>query len=166
MWCSHSDQLLVVSWPSTRRLRRCLRPVISSSAVQLTRKLKLGLSIGAEGQRTWTGGVASYIEMMEHPVCVNRAEYLCVMFGKWVTLKIHIEMIEANAFRTCATSCSVFRSDQPNSDIDTVQGCHLACNDLYLPCPGICCRQASEIAAPSKRCSPHDGKLSKVHIEP
>jgi hypothetical protein len=36
--------------------------------------------------------------MTGHPVCVNQAEYLCVMFGKRVKLKIHIEIIEANAF--------------------------------------------------------------------
>jgi hypothetical protein len=163
LWWSHGDRFLVVSWPSTGSLRRCLRPVISSSAVRLARKLKLGLWIGAEVQRTWTRGVASYIEITEHPFCVNHAECLCVMFGKRVKLKIHVEMIEANAFRTCATSCSLFRSERLSNDIDTVQGC---C-DLRLPCPGICGRQAtSEIAAPAKQCSPHDGELSKAHIEP
>jgi len=61
-----------------------------------------------------TRGVASYIEMTGNPVCVKHAEYLCVTFGKRVTLKIYIEMIKANAFRTYALQAALYSevSDQ------------------------------------------------------
>ena len=115
----------------------CLHPMISYSVIWLARKLKLGLSIGAQEQRIWTRGFASYIEMTGHPVCVKHAEYLCVTFGKKVILKIHIEMIQSQRPQNvCAASCSVFRSERPSNDIDVVQGCHLVCYDLRLPLPG------------------------------
>lgn len=66
-------------------------------AVWLARRLKLA--------RSARGGCAEGMDQM------RRVVYLCLTFDERVTLKIHIEMIEANAFRTSATSCSVFRSN-------------------------------------------------------
>jgi hypothetical protein len=43
---------------------------------------------------------------------VNHAKYLGVIFDKRITWRLHIEIIEANAFRTFIRNYSLFRSER------------------------------------------------------
>jgi hypothetical protein len=48
---------------------------------------------------------------------VNSAKYLGVIFDKKVIWRLHIEMIEAKAFRTISRLYSLFKSEQLNNNI-------------------------------------------------
>jgi hypothetical protein len=48
---------------------------------------------------------------------VNSAKYLGVIFDKKVTWRLHIEMIEAKAFRTCSSLYSLFKSERLSANI-------------------------------------------------
>jgi hypothetical protein len=48
---------------------------------------------------------------------VNRAKYLGVIFDKKITWRLHIEMIEAKAFRTFIRVYSIFKSERLSANI-------------------------------------------------
>jgi hypothetical protein len=48
---------------------------------------------------------------------VNHAKYLCVMFDKKITWRLHTEMTEAKAFRTFITINSIFKRDSLRANI-------------------------------------------------
>jgi hypothetical protein len=48
---------------------------------------------------------------------VNSIKYLCVIFNKRITWRLHIEMIEAKAFRTFITVYTLFKNDRLSDNI-------------------------------------------------
>jgi hypothetical protein len=56
---------------------------------------------------------------------VNNAKYLSVIFDKKVTWRLHIDMIEAKAFRTFIRIYSLFESERLNTNIKLTSTKHL-----------------------------------------
>jgi hypothetical protein len=48
---------------------------------------------------------------------VNSAKYIGVIFDRKITWRLHIEMIEAKAFRTCIRAYSLFKSGRLSTNI-------------------------------------------------
>jgi hypothetical protein len=48
---------------------------------------------------------------------VSHVKYLCVIFNKRITWRLHIEMIEAKAFRTFSRIYSLFKSERLSANI-------------------------------------------------
>jgi hypothetical protein len=48
---------------------------------------------------------------------VNNVNYLSVIFDSKITWRLHIEMVEAKAFRTFLTVYSLFKSERLNANI-------------------------------------------------
>jgi hypothetical protein len=81
---------------------------------------------------------------------LNSVKYLDVIFDKKVNWRLHIEMIEAKAFRTFIRIYSLFKSERLSSNIKLTL--HYEYHDLLLPRLGDRSRQSStEIAAPKKQ---------------
>jgi hypothetical protein len=74
---------------------------------------------------------------------VNRIKYFGVIFGEKITWTLHIEMIDAKAFRTFIRIYSIFRSDRLSANIKlTLHKALLRSVMTYvcLPRLGICYR--------------------------
>jgi hypothetical protein len=59
---------------------------------------------------------STYIERMEYPF-VNHVKYLGVIFDKRITWRLHLEMLEAKAFRTFIRIYSVFKSEHLSASV-------------------------------------------------
>jgi hypothetical protein len=63
----------------------------------------------------------SYLTFYERNIpFVNSVKYLGVIFDKKVTLRLHIEMTEAKAFRTFIRVYSLFKSERLSADIKLI----------------------------------------------
>jgi hypothetical protein len=79
-------------------------------------------------------------------------KYLGVIFDKRMTWRLHIEMIEAKAFRTFIRIYSLFKSERLSANIKlTLHKALIRSVMTYASRLGICGRIAPiEIAAPAK----------------
>jgi hypothetical protein len=86
----------------------------------------------------------------------SSVKYLGVVFAKRITWRLHIETIEAKAFRTFIRIYSLFKSERLSDNIKlTFHKALIRCADLCLPRLGFCGRFPSiEIATPAKQGSP------------
>jgi hypothetical protein len=48
---------------------------------------------------------------------IKHVKYLGVIFGKWITWRLHIEMTEANAFRIFIRIYSLFKNERLRANI-------------------------------------------------
>jgi hypothetical protein len=67
---------------------------------------------------------------------VNSAEYLGVIFDRKVTRRLHIEMIEANVFRTFIRVYSLFKGDPLSGNIKLTLHKALSRSVMTYTCPG------------------------------
>jgi hypothetical protein len=72
---------------------------------------------------------------------VDHVKYLGVIFDKRITWRLHIEMIEAKAFRTFIRICSLFKYERLNANIK------LTLRKALMRSVIICSYPASELAA-------------------
>jgi hypothetical protein len=82
---------------------------------------------------------------------VNSVKYLCVIFDKRMTWRLHIEIIEAKAFRTFIRIYSVFKSERLSTNIKLTLHKALIRSVMIYACP------AWEFAA-----EPHLLKLQRL----
>jgi hypothetical protein len=66
---------------------------------------------------------------------VNSVKYLGVIFDKKVTWRLHIEVIEAKAFRTCIRIYSLFKSEQFGANIKLTLQKALIWSIMTYACP-------------------------------
>jgi hypothetical protein len=66
---------------------------------------------------------------------VNSVKYLGVIFCKKVTLRLHIKMIEAKAFRTCIGVYSLFKSERLSINIKLTLHKALIRSIMTYACP-------------------------------
>jgi hypothetical protein len=89
---------------------------------------------------------------------VNHVKYLGVIFDKRITWTLHMEMIEAKAFRTFIRIYSLFKIEHLSYNIKVTLIKALIMSVMTYACP------AWELAAaPTKHGFPHNWKFSKVH---
>jgi hypothetical protein len=83
---------------------------------------------------------------------VNSVKYLSITFDKKITWKLHIEMIEAKAFRTSIRIYSLFKSERLSANIKLIFHKALIRSVMTYTCP-----------APKFAAKPHPLKL--LHLQ-
>jgi hypothetical protein len=89
-----------------------------------------------------------------------------VIFDKRITWRLHIEVIEAMAFRTFISIYSLLKSNCLNASIKHTLHKALNTSVMIYACPvwELPADTSLEITAPAKQGSSHHWKFSKVHM--
>jgi hypothetical protein len=92
----------------------------------------------------------------------NSVKYLGVIFGNIVTWRLHIEIVEAKAFRTFIRIYSPFKSERLSANIKLTL--HKALfRSMLVPPRSLWQQSSTKITAPAKQSSPHHWKFSKAY---
>jgi hypothetical protein len=97
---------------------------------------------------------------------VNHVKYLCVIFDKTITWILHVEVIEATAFRAFISIYSQFRSNCLNANSKLTLHKALITRAMIYACPvwELAADTSLKDAMPAEQGSSHHWKFSKVHM--
>jgi hypothetical protein len=96
---------------------------------------------------------------------VNSAKYLGVVFDKKGTWRLHIEMIEAMAFRTFIRIYSLLKSERLSANIEITLHKAVIRFVIIYASPAWDRHPFNEVAAPAKQSSQHHWKTYKAHSD-